>query len=154
MIEAPGGNDPRATTAVSTVYLESLKTFERLASSDTLFERALNDLHLHDGYPGTSVEVLKRRILEVSKPTNTTIVDIATTLGKPKDAQALAQYIAEHTVALHESLDRQTDAELLREPQRILQAAEARRQSVPSRRGEFTATPVGHSRTRCSLPWS
>jgi uncharacterized protein involved in exopolysaccharide biosynthesis len=37
LIESPGGNDPRAAAAVSPVYLESLKTYELLASSDTLF---------------------------------------------------------------------------------------------------------------------
>ena len=68
LIEPPGGNDPRAATAVSTVYLESLKTYERFASNDTLFEHALDDLRLRQRYPGASTEVLKRRILEVSKP--------------------------------------------------------------------------------------
>jgi len=33
LIEPPGGNDPRSATAVSTVYLESLKTYERMAST-------------------------------------------------------------------------------------------------------------------------
>ena len=32
LIQAPAGNDPRAATAVSPVYLESLKSFETLAS--------------------------------------------------------------------------------------------------------------------------
>jgi len=59
LIEPPGGNDPRAATAVSTVYLESLKTYERLASSDTLFEHALNDLKIRQRYPGVSTETLK-----------------------------------------------------------------------------------------------
>src|ERR1700683_787582 len=69
LIEPPGGNDPRSATAVSTVYLESLKTYERMASSDTLFEHALDDLCIRQRYPGVSTETLKRRILEVSKPT-------------------------------------------------------------------------------------
>src|SRR5229473_3857330 len=42
VIEPPAGNDPRGATAVSTVYLESLKTYELFASSDTLFSRALD----------------------------------------------------------------------------------------------------------------
>src|SRR4029077_3399547 len=33
----PPGNDPRAATVVSPVYLESLKTYERFALSDSLF---------------------------------------------------------------------------------------------------------------------
>src|SRR6267154_2015905 len=54
LIDLPGGSDPRASTAVSPVYLESLKTYERLAASDTLFARALDDLHLRERYPGSS----------------------------------------------------------------------------------------------------
>ncbi|MBZ5636593.1 MAG: hypothetical protein LAO55_26000 [Acidobacteriia bacterium] len=143
LIEPPGGNDPRAATAVSTVYLESLKTYERFASSDTLFERALDDLHLRERYPGVSTEALKRRILEVTKPASTTIIDISATVSDPKDAQALAQYIAERTVALNVSLDRQTDEDLSREPQRLFEAAKARRIAAEQVKDQFTrATPV------------
>lgn len=143
LIEPPGGNDPRSATAVSTVYLESLKTYERLASSDTLFERALDELHIRQRYPGVSTESLKRRILEVSKPASTTILDISATVSDAKSAQALAQYIAERTVALHVSLDRQTDEELSKEPQRIFEAARARREAAEKAKDQFTkATPV------------
>jgi uncharacterized protein involved in exopolysaccharide biosynthesis len=143
LIEPPGGNDPRSATAVSTVYLESLKTYERLASSDTLFEHALDELHIRQRYPGVSTESLKRRILEVSKPASTTILDISATVSDPKSAQALAQYIAERTVALQVSLDRQTDEDLSREPQRIFDAAKARRQAAEKAKDQFTkATPL------------
>jgi capsular polysaccharide biosynthesis protein len=143
LIEPPGGNDPRAATAVSTVYLESLKTFERFASSDTLFEHALQDLHLRQRYPGISTEALKRRILEVSKPANTTIIDISATVNDPKDAQALAQFIAERTVALNVSLNQQSDADLSREPQHLFDAAKARREAAERAKDQFTkATPV------------
>jgi capsular polysaccharide biosynthesis protein len=143
LIEPPGGNDPRSATAVSTVYLESLKTYERLASSDTLFERALDDLHIRQRYPGVSTETLKRRILEVSKPTSTTILDISATVSDAKSAQALAQYIAERTVALHTSLDEQTNADLSREPQQIFDAAKARREAAEKAKDQFAkATPV------------
>ncbi len=37
IVQAPGENDPRASTAVSPIYLESLKAYESMASSDTLF---------------------------------------------------------------------------------------------------------------------
>ena len=105
LIESPGGNDPRAATAVSPVYLESLKTYEMLASSDTLFARALDDLQLRRKYPNASIESLKRRILSFNKPANTSIIEISATLDDPRQAQALAQYIAEHTVALNANLD-------------------------------------------------
>jgi capsular polysaccharide biosynthesis protein len=143
LIEPPGGNDPRAATAVSTVYLESLKTFERFASSDTLFEHALEDLHLRQRYPGISTEALKRRILEVTKPANTTIIDISATVNDPKDAQALAQFIAERTVALNVSLNQQSDADLSREPQQLFDAAKTRREAAERAKDQFTkATPV------------
>jgi uncharacterized protein involved in exopolysaccharide biosynthesis len=143
LIEPPGGSDPRLATAVSTVYLESLKTYERMASSDTLFEHALDDLNIRQRYPGVSTEVLKRRILEVSKPASTTILDISATVSDGKSAQALAQYIAERTVALHLSLDLQTDDELVKEPRRIFDAAKARREAAERAKDEFTrATPV------------
>jgi uncharacterized protein involved in exopolysaccharide biosynthesis len=143
LIEPPGGNDPRSATAVSTVYLESLKTYERMASSDTLFEHALDDLRIRQRYPGVSTETLKRRILEVSKPASTTILDISATVSDAVSAQALAQYIAERTVALHESLDRQTDEELSKEPQRIFQAAKSRREAAEKAKDQFSrATPV------------
>lgn len=143
LIEPPGGNDPRSATAVSTVYLDSLKTYERMASSDTLFEHALDDLRIRQRYPGVSTETLKRRILEVSKPASTTVLDISATVSDAKSAQALAQYIAERTVALHESLDRQTDEELSKEPQRIFDAARARRQAAEKAKDQFIkTTPV------------
>src|SRR2546426_4620774 len=34
VIEPPAGSDPRATIAVSPIYLESLRTYEMFASSD------------------------------------------------------------------------------------------------------------------------
>jgi capsular polysaccharide biosynthesis protein len=143
LIEPPGGNDPRSATAVSTVYLESLKTYERMASSDTLFEHALDELHIRQRYPGVSTETLKRRILEVSKPASTTILDISATVSDARSAQALAQYIAERTVALHESLDRQTDEDLSKEPRQIFEAAKARREAAEKAKDLFIrATPV------------
>ena len=123
LIESPGGNDPRATTAMSPVYLESLKTYELLASSDTLFERALDDLQIRRKFPRATIESLKRRVLGLSRPTNTSILEISATLDDPRQAQALAQYIAEHTVALNAQMDRQSDLDVLQEPLRLFEDA-------------------------------
>src|SRR5215471_8534016 len=49
VIEPPTGNDMRASMAVSPVYLESLKTYETFASSDSLFARAVERFHLQAG---------------------------------------------------------------------------------------------------------
>lgn len=137
LIEPPGGNDPRAATAVSPVYLESLKTYELLASSDSLFAHALDDLQLRRKYPSASIESLKRRILSLNKPTNTSILEISATLDDPRQAQALAQYLAEHTVALNARLDEEANQDFLREPRRIYDQAVARRARAEKAGGDF-----------------
>src|SRR5271165_3561058 len=48
LIDPPAGGDPRIATAVSTVYLESLKTYELVATNDQLFMRAAGQFHLRD----------------------------------------------------------------------------------------------------------
>jgi uncharacterized protein involved in exopolysaccharide biosynthesis len=111
LIEAPGGNDARITTAVSPVYLESLKSYEHFAASDTLFHKALDRYHLRASEE-SSLEAMKRRVLRVSKLRDTRILQIAVTLPDPKTAQALAQFLAEETLNLNESLIGATGREL------------------------------------------
>src|SRR6266849_2268753 len=99
VIEAPPGHDPRGATAVSPIYLESLKTYEVFASSDTLFARALDRFHLQP--PGSpSLESLKKSVLKVSKLRETKVLQISATWPDPKQAQALVQYLAEETASL------------------------------------------------------
>src|SRR5262245_51271410 len=93
LIEAPAGTDPRSFTAISPVYLESLKTYERVASSDSLFQRALEKFKLFEPNGSLSVEGLKRRILNVNKVRDTKILEIGVTLMNPVEAQAMAQFI-------------------------------------------------------------
>ncbi len=107
VIEPPGGNDVRLSTAVSAVYLESLKTFETFASSDTLFARAAEKFHL--GPTGRALEPLKRRVLKVVKPRDTKVLEISVTLPDAKLAQAVAQYIAEQTVSTSQAENVATD---------------------------------------------
>ena len=109
VIEPPGGNDVRLSTAVSPVYLESLKTYERFASSDTLFARAAERFHLLG--TGQSIESLKRQVLKVAKLRDTKILEISATLSDPKTAQSLVQYLADETVTASrvESLVSDTD---------------------------------------------
>jgi uncharacterized protein involved in exopolysaccharide biosynthesis len=117
LISAPAGNDPRAATAVSSVYLESLKTYESFASSDTLFRRALDHLHL---------EASKPAVLKVSRPGGTTVLEIAVTLHDARQAQALAQYVAEQTVELGRTIDAESANDLTMELRRQAQAAQDR----------------------------
>ncbi len=105
IIQPPAGSDPRAALAVSPVYLESLKTYENFASSNTLFARSVKETGIREEYPNAGVEALKRRVLAVTKPSATRIIEIQATLGDPRRAQRLARFIAEETVALNESMD-------------------------------------------------
>jgi len=110
VIEPPGGSDPRLTTAVSAMYLESLKSYELFANSDSLFARAAGRFHLTGD--SQSTEALKRQVLKVSKLRDTKILQISVTLPDPKLAQALAQYLAEETVNMsrQESLNADQDS--------------------------------------------
>jgi uncharacterized protein involved in exopolysaccharide biosynthesis len=111
VIEPPGGNDVRLSTAVSPIYLESLKTYERFASSDTLFARAAERFRLLKPGTGQSIESLKRRVLKVTKLRDTKILEISATLADPKTAQELVQYLADQTASAsrRESLASDTD---------------------------------------------
>ena len=145
LIEPPAGNDPRAATAVSPVYLESLKTYERIASSNTMFQEALKRLALPEASSGASVESLKRTILKVTKPTNTKILEINATLGNPAKAQALAQYIAEKTVQLSKDVDSGSEREVTRDSRRILAAAAARlKQAQEANETSIKAEPIAN----------
>lgn len=97
IIEPPGGSDARLTTAVSAMYLESLKTYELFANGDTLFAKAADRFRLRrDG--AQSIESLKRRVLKVAKLRDTKVLEISATLADPKQAQALAEYLANETI--------------------------------------------------------
>jgi polysaccharide biosynthesis transport protein len=112
VIEAPGA-DPRNSTAVSSIYLESLKSYEALASSDSLFAKACAKFHLLDGKAAPSLESFKRRVLRVDKLKDTKILEVSVTLPDPVQAQALVQYLAEETVALDRNIARGGNQELL-----------------------------------------
>jgi capsular polysaccharide biosynthesis protein len=130
LIDAPAGNDPRAATAVSPVYLESLKTYEHFANSDTLFLRAIERFLLQGSTRTTAADSLMRRVLKVTKPRDTKLLEIHVTLPDPKKAQAVAQFIAEETVNLNRSLSRQSDDEFTAQARKQLEAARARLDQV------------------------
>src|SRR5712692_8879998 len=70
MIDPPAGSDPRAAIAVSPIYLESLKTYELLASGDRLFLDAMEHFKLPRSKP---IDQLKRSVLKVRMPHNTRV---------------------------------------------------------------------------------
>jgi uncharacterized protein involved in exopolysaccharide biosynthesis len=139
LIEPPAGNDPRAATAVSPVYLESLKTYEHFASSDTLFRLALQHLKLRSIYDREPMESLKKRVLHISKPRDTKILEISVTWRDPVQAQALAEYIAQQTVGLNKALDERSQHDLTAQAGLFLDAAAARVDKAEKARQQFVA---------------
>jgi len=123
MIEPPAGSDSRIAVAVSPIYLESLKTYELVASGDRLFLDAVE--HFKIQRPA-SVEALKRSILKVSIPRNTRILEIAVSLHDPVQAQALALYIGQKTVTVTHDFSRALENEVVADAQRHLDEARVR----------------------------
>jgi polysaccharide biosynthesis transport protein len=141
MIEPPGANDARTATAVSPVYLESLKTYERFAASDTLFSRAAEQFHLRDG-SAQSIESLKRRVLKVNKLRDTRILEISVTLPDPKLAQQFVRFLAEETVSSSRTESLASDSELIEETRTQLEQARNRLESAKKARAETAGDSV------------
>jgi capsular polysaccharide biosynthesis protein len=139
LIQPPGGNDPRAATAISTIYLESLKSYERMASSDALFLRALEHIHASELAAGRSIESLKKSVLRVSKLPNTAVLEVSATMTNPKNAQALAQYVAEQTVEASQAIYAETEGEATQDFRKQIDATAAQggkaRQALEGLRG-------------------
>ncbi len=65
VIEPPGNTDARTAIVISPMYLESLKTYESFADSDSLFARAAEKFHLQEtGGAARPIESLKRGRIE------------------------------------------------------------------------------------------
>ena len=62
LIEPPANADPRSTLAVSQIYLESLKTYEYFANSDSLFQKAASRFHLRSLAGAKPIESLKKQV--------------------------------------------------------------------------------------------
>lgn len=125
LIDPPAGGDPRIATAVSTVYLESLKTYELLATNDQLFMRSAAQFHLCD-QDGSPIESLKRRVLKVDKLRDTRALQISATLPDPRTAQAVAQFIAEGAVELSRSGGKEADEAMIEDAAQAAEIAKAR----------------------------
>lgn len=112
VIEPPAGTDLRGAMAISPIYLESLRTYEHFATSDSLFRKALEQFGLH-GSGSRPIESLKKHILKVEIIRNTRIMEISATLPDARKAQALAQFLAESTADLNRSLVTEGDQDLI-----------------------------------------
>jgi capsular polysaccharide biosynthesis protein len=113
VIEPPAGADPRSAMAVSPIYLESLKTYEQFAASDSLFQKSVARFQLQTLMGPRPIESMKKSVLKVGIVRNTRILEIAATLSDAPKAQALAQYVAEQTVAQNRSLLAQSGEDLI-----------------------------------------
>jgi capsular polysaccharide biosynthesis protein len=146
LIDAPAGSDPRMAIAVNPAYLESLRAYELLAASDSLFLRAVEQFHLRGSQP---LDRLKQRILRVAKIRDTRVVSIAVTLPDPKQAQAVAQFIAEQTVSSSRAAMEASDADLIQTAQSDLTDAQLRlqreQQAWASFRGREPEQPLAAS---------
>jgi len=114
VIEPPGGADVRVSVAVSPIYLESLKTYEQFASSDSLFQTAVDRFALRALLGTGPIESLKRRVLKAALVRNTRILEISATLSDPRKAQGLARFLAQSTVDSSRALLAQGDTEIER----------------------------------------
>jgi capsule polysaccharide export protein KpsE/RkpR len=148
VIEPPAGTDLRAAVAVSPIYLESLKTYEQFADSDSLFHSAVDKFALRSLLGNRPIESLKKRVLKAGLLRNTRIMEISATLPDPRKAQALALFVAESTVELNRSLGGDGDQDLLRAMERQQQEARDRLQSTEATWAELTAhEPVAQLQT-------
>jgi uncharacterized protein involved in exopolysaccharide biosynthesis len=138
MIELPAGSDPRAAASLSPVYLESLKTYEHFASSDTIFLDAIDRLGIRSHFPGKSIESMKRSVLRISRPASTRVLEISATLDNPESARRLARYVAERTVDLNRSLELRSAHDIASDAESIYRAAFDRLQRADQARDEFS----------------
>jgi len=142
VIEPPGGADARSATVVSPVYLESLKTYEHFAASDSLFVGAAEHFHLVSPGGSQAIESLKRGILKVSKIRDTKILEISATLSDPKLAQGFAQYVAEETVNMNRGANLVADREFLDDAEKRATEAQQRLDQAQKAQANLTATAL------------
>ncbi|MGD0045432.1 MAG: hypothetical protein ABSE42_00320 [Bryobacteraceae bacterium] len=104
VIDPPAGADIRAAMAVSPIYLESLRTYERFATAGGLFQKAVERFGLRQLLGNRPIESLQKSVLRVEIVRNTRILEIAATLPDPQRAQALARFLAEETVEMNRAV--------------------------------------------------
>ncbi len=139
VIEPPAGNDVRTSTAVSPIYLESLRTYERFADSDTLFAGAAEHFHLLSRENSRSMESLKQQVLKVTKLRDTKILEISATLRDPELAQQFVNYVAEETVKLSRGESAATDHEVIGEADKQATEAQQRLEKAQQAWATYTA---------------
>ena len=140
VIEPPAGSDPRGAIAVSPIYLESLRTYEEFAASDSLFLKATDRFGLRRMLGNRPIESLKKKVLRVEMVRNTRILEISTTLPDAHTAQALTDFLANAAVSLNRSTVSDSDEQLLKGVEQADADARRRMQSVDQRWSELIST--------------
>jgi uncharacterized protein involved in exopolysaccharide biosynthesis len=120
VIEPAAGSDARAPQVITPQYLEMLKSYVEFASNDSLFQKAMEKFRLRDEPARRAVEDWKSEVLAVGLIGNTKVLEIGVTLTDPAKAQAMAQYLAEQTIELSQSMRRAGD-------ENLIEAAKSRR---------------------------
>jgi uncharacterized protein involved in exopolysaccharide biosynthesis len=126
----PPGTDLRAAVAVSPIYLESLKTYEQFATSDSLFRTAVDRFRLRSLLGNRPIEALKKSVLKAGLLRNTRILEISATLPDPRRAQQLAQFVAESAVGMSQGLVQDGDRDLFGGMERQQQETHERVQAI------------------------
>lgn len=139
LIETPGISDSRSSLIVSPVYLDSLRTYAMLASSDELFARAVDALGLREAGDGASLAEMKESAIKVEIPRNSRILAIRATLRQPEKAQALAKFLAEATVERNLEIQKKGDELRTSLANSARQAAEERMDRVDEQLRELAA---------------
>ena len=98
----PPASESFPATAISPAYMESLRTYEYLAMSDSLFQKAVEDLEIVFPHRGPLFSPFGQPLIEARMAPGTRILEIRATLPDPKKAQALAEYIAAAVVRMSE----------------------------------------------------
>jgi uncharacterized protein involved in exopolysaccharide biosynthesis len=142
MIEPPAGTDPRTAMAVSPIYLESLKSYELLASGDKLFADAVEHFKMERSMP---IDQMRRSVLKVTVPRNTRVLEISITLHDPAQAQALALYISEQTVKLARDMSGDTERSLEKDAQRQWTDARTRMQQSENAWAHVASGPASQA---------
>jgi len=143
VIDPPAGSDQRM--AISPIYLESLKTYEIMASGEYLFQRAAQHFGLTRSRP-----IDQRSVLTVRIPRNTRILEVVATLPDARKAHDFALYMAQQTVALSRMPDRETVRDLIGNAEKELAEARTRMENAEREWANVDSMPVNSSATRFS----
>jgi uncharacterized protein involved in exopolysaccharide biosynthesis len=145
LIDTPAGSELHTAVALSPIYLESLKTYELVASGDRLFRDAIEHFKLPRS---KSVDALKRSVLKVRIPHNTKLLEVSATLSDPRQAQALALYIADQTVRLTREISLEGDRDLIADSQKQLDEARGRMEQAERTWAQLAGQPLNQAAER------